>query len=317
VLYCAQDKEFADQILDEFSKRTGLAVLPKFDTEAAKSVSLAKELEQERDRPRCDVHWNNEILTTILLQRQGLLEPYASPAGEPYPAFAHGKDNTWHAFAQRARILLVNTKLVPENERPRSILDLTQPRWKGRVALAKPNHGTSATHAACLFEVLGVEEAKQFYRALRANDVVIVSGNKQVAEGVSAGQYAVGTTDTDDAIGEVETGKAVAIVFPDGDRPRTERMGTLFIPNTVAVIHGCPNPDHARRLVDYLLSPEVEGKLAEAASHQIPLNPNVTATLPAEIQTPRTVKPMDVDFDKAADLWEQVQTFLRDEFARP
>src|SRR5262245_45094716 len=120
VLYCAQDKEFADQILDEFSKRTGLAVLPKFDTEAAKSVSLAKELEQERDRPRCDVHWNNEILTTILLQRQGLLEPYASPAAEPYPAFARGKDNTWHAFAQRARILLINTKLVPENERPRS-----------------------------------------------------------------------------------------------------------------------------------------------------------------------------------------------------
>jgi iron(III) transport system substrate-binding protein len=94
-------------------------------------------------------------------------------------------------------------------------------------------------------------------------------------------------------------------------------MGTLFIPNTVAVIHGCPNPDHARRLVDYLLSPEVEGKLAEAASHQIPLNPNVTARLPAEIQTPRTVKAMDVDFDKAADLWEQVQTFLRDEFTRP
>jgi len=312
VLYCAQDKEFADQILDEFTKQTSLAVAPKFDTESTKSVSLAKELEQEKDRPRCDVHWNNEILTTILLQRQGLLEPYASPAAEAFPASARAKDNSWHAFAQRARVLLINTKLVSEDQRPRSILDLTKPSWKGKVALAKPNHGTSATHAACLFQVLGVQEAKQFYRDLRANEVQIVSGNKQVAEAVSAGQYAVGITDTDDAIGEVEAGKPVAILFPDRDQ-----MGTLFIPNTVAVIRGCPNPKEARRLVDYLLSPEVEGKLAEAASHQIPLNPAVDAHLPKEIETPATVKAMAVDFDKAADLWDEAQTFLRNEFARP
>jgi iron(III) transport system substrate-binding protein len=317
VLYCAQDKEFADQILDEFTKGTGLMVVPKFDTESTKSVSLALELEQEKSRPRCDVHWNNEILTTIMLQRQGILEPYASPAAEAYPVSARAKDHSWHAFAQRARVLLINMKLVPEDQRPRSILDLTKPRWKGRVALAKPNHGTSATHAACLFEVLGSEPAQRFYRDLRANEVQIVSGNKQVAEGVGAGQYAVGLTDTDDAIAEVEAGKPVAILFPDRDRPADDRMGTLFIPNTVAIIHNCPNPEPGRRLVDYLLSPEVEGKLAETASHQIPLNPKVKAKLPKEIETPATVKAMAVDFDKAADLWDEVQTFLRNEFARP
>jgi iron(III) transport system substrate-binding protein len=317
VLYCAQDKEFADEILDEFTRQTGLVVAPKFDTESAKSVSLARELEQEKNRPRCDVHWNNEILTTILLQRQGLLEPYASPAADAFPASARAQDHSWNAFAQRARVLLVNTKLVAEDARPRSLLDLTNERWKGRVALAKPNHGTSATHAACLFEVLGVEQAKRFYRDLRANEVHIASGNKQVAEGVSAGQYAVGITDTDDAIGEVEAGKPVAILFPDRDRPRDDRMGTLFIPNTVAVVRGCPNPKEAHRLVDYLLSPEVERKLAEAASHQIPMNPKVKAQLPKEIETPATVKAMGVDFDKAADRWDEVQTFLRNEFARP
>jgi iron(III) transport system substrate-binding protein len=317
VLYCAQDREFAEEILDEFTRRTGVTVAPKFDTEATKSVSLARELEQEKARPRCDVHWNNEILTTILLQRQGLLEAYASPAAEPYPATARAKDNSWHAFAQRARILVVNTNLVPEGQRPKSLLDLTAARWKGRVALAKPNHGTSATQAACLFEVLGPDAAKDYYRALRSNDVQIVSGNKQVAEGVSAGQYAVGITDTDDAIAEVEAGKPLAILFPDRDRPADDRMGTLFIPNTVAVIHGCPDPEHARQLVDYLLSPAVETKLAEAASHQIPMNPTVNARLPKEIETPKTVKAMQVDFDKAADLWEEVQTFLRNEFARP
>jgi iron(III) transport system substrate-binding protein len=317
VLYCAQDQEFAEQVLGEFTHRTGLPVAPRYDTEADKSVSLYEELVKEAGRPRCDVHWNNEILSTIRLQRKGLLDPYASPSAAPFPAWAKAKDHTWHAFAGRARVLLVNTQLVPEAERPRGLLDLTDPKWKGRIAMAKPQFGTTATQAACLFEVLGTDRARAFYLGLKANGIQIVPGNKQVAEGVGQGQFAVGLTDTDDAMGEVEAGRPVALVFPDRDRPAEDRMGTLFIPNTVAVIKGCPNPDGARKLVDYLLSAEVETKLAETESHQIPLNPQVKARLPREIATPQTAKPMAVDFERAADLWDEVQTFLRNEFARP
>jgi iron(III) transport system substrate-binding protein len=318
VVFCAQDREFAEDIFKDFAHQTGLEVTPKYDIESEKSVGLALEISREKDRPRCDVHWNNEILWTIRLQRQGLLEPYSSPSAAPYPAFAKAKDDTWHAFAERARVLLVNTKLVPkEEDRPRSLLDLTDPRWRGRIVMAKPNYGTSATQAACLFDVLGPEKAKLFYLDLKKNDVNIVPGNKQVADGVSEGQFAVGVTDTDDAIGEVATGKPVAIIFPDRDAPKESRMGTLFIPNTVAIIRGSPNPAGARQLVDFLLSPEVESKLAEAESHQIPMNPQVHAELPKEFATRKTAKAMDVDFEKAAGLWDEVQDFLRNEFARP
>jgi iron(III) transport system substrate-binding protein len=97
-------------------------------------------------------------------------------------------------------------------------------------------------------------------------------------------------------------------------------MGTLFLPNTVAVIRGCPNPEGAKKLVDYLLSADVEKRLAESESHQIPLNPQVKAALPKEIERPRevggTVTAMQVDFGKATDYWEEAQTFLRNEFAR-
>jgi len=318
VLYCAQDREFAEKILPEFTAKTGLEVIPKYDIESEKSVGLVLEIGREKSRPRCDVHWNNEILGTILLQRQGLLEPYASPSATPYPSSAKAKDETWHAFAERARVLLVNTKLLPKPEdRPRSLLDLTDQRWKGRVVMAKPQYGTSATQAACLFEVLGTEKAKQFYLGLKNNGIHIVPGNKQVAEGVSEDQFAVGITDTDDAIGEVSAGEPVAIIFPDHDGSKDSRMGTLFIPNTVAIIRGGPNPAGARQLVDFLLSPEVETKLAESESHQIPMNPEVHATLPKEFATRQTAKAMDVDFEKAADLWDEVQEFLRNEFARP
>jgi iron(III) transport system substrate-binding protein len=322
VLYCSQDREFAAGLLEQFSKQTNLPVVPKFDTEAKKSVGLVSEIMEEKGRPRCDVFWNNEPLGTLRLERQGLLEPYESPSAKPYPSWAKAKDHTWHAFAGRARILIVR-KSVPEKDRPKSLLDLTEARWKGKVVMGLPHHSTSATHAACLFEVLGSEKAKAFYRGMKANEVRLAPGNKQVAEWVGKGKTAlgqevlVGVTDTDDALDEVRAGRDVVIIFPDRDAPKKSRMGTLFIPNTVAIIKGCPNPDGARKLVDFLLSADAERQLAEGPSGQIPLNPEVKAKLPAAIETPKTAKAMEVDWGKAAELWDETQAFLTKEFAAP
>jgi iron(III) transport system substrate-binding protein len=317
VLYCALDREFAQGVLDEFTRQTGLRVVPRFDTEANKSVSLYEDIVREAGRPRCDVHWNNEILATVRLQRQGLLEPYDSPSAASFPVSCKARDHTWTAFAARARVLVVNTRLVPKSEWPAGLLDLTHERWRGKVAMAKPQFGTSATQAACLFQAWGKAKAQAFYLGLQENQVQIVAGNKQVAEGVGQGQFPLGLTDTDDAIAEVEAGRPVAILYPDRDAGKKSGLGTLFIPNTVAVVRGSPNPDGARRLVDYLLSPEVEEKLALSDSRQIPLNPKVQVKLPPQIETPRTVRAMPVDFDQAAQSWDEVQAFLSREFARP
>jgi iron(III) transport system substrate-binding protein len=319
VLYCSQDREFALGILDDFRKESGLEVTPKFDTEANKSVGNYVEIVAEKGRPRCDVFWNNEVLNTIRLQRQGLLEPYDSPSAKPYPDWARADDHSWHAFASRARVLIVNTKLLAEEERPKSLLDLTHARYRDRVVMAKPQFGTTATQAACLFEVLGPAKAKDYYRRLNANGVQLAPGNKQVAEWVGQGvtprskAAAVGVTDTDDAMDEVRAGREVAVIFPDAGGGG--RMGTLFIPNTVMIVKGCPNPDGARKLVDYLLSEAVESRLAEGPSAQIPLNPQVKAELPPQIEAGRKAKAMRVDWGKAADLWDQSQEFLVKEFA--
>jgi iron(III) transport system substrate-binding protein len=329
VVYCAQDREFAEGLFSEFKEKTGLEVAPKYDTEAKKSVTHYIEIVSEKSRPRCDVFWNNEILGTIRLQRQGLLDAYDSPSAAAFAKSYNASDHTWCAFATRARVLIVNTRVmrergVKEEDWPRSLLELTQPRWNGKVVMAQPQYGTTATQAACLFEVLGTEKAKEYYKNLNANGLQVSPGNKQVAEWVGKGAtpaghvVAVGVTDTDDAMEEVHDNHDVAIIFPDRDT-KEGRMGTLYIPNTVAIIKGCPNPEGARKLVDFLLSSEVEAKLAEGNSHQIPLNPNVKATLPTQYVKPmdKGARPMQVDFAKAADLWNDVQTFLESEFAKP
>jgi iron(III) transport system substrate-binding protein len=310
IVYTALDEEFSAPILNNFSAATRIKADAKFDLESTKTVGLTSEIIAEARQPRCDVFWNNEILNTLRLVKLGLLEPYNSPGAALFPSQWKSPAGFWTGFAARARILLLNKNLTADKTKPHCIFDLTDPRWRGQIGIAKPLFGTTATHAACLFAAWGDDKAKDFFRNLKANDVQILGGNKRVAEAVAAGQLAFGLTDTDDALGEIDAGMPVEIVYPD---QAPGEIGTLFIPNTLAVIKGCPHPDAAHQLIDFLLSPDIETKLAEGASAQIPLNPHVEAKL--RISTPQTVRPMQVDFSAAADQWDAAAKFLRDEFS--
>lgn len=309
VVYAALDQEFSEPILKDLGKQLGLAVDAKFDIESTKTVGLTNSLITEAVRPRCDLFWNNEILNTLRLQERGLLQPFRPALAEEIPSTYKDPKAMWYGFAARARILLVNTKLVAEAERPKGLLDLLEARWKGKVGIAKPLFGTTATHAACLFAAWGDERAKEFFRKLKANDVQVLSGNKQVATAVGSGQIAFGLTDTDDAVGEVEAGSPVAIVYPDRERGQ---LGTLFIPNTLAMIKGAPHPEAARRLAAAILSPEVESRLATGPSAQIPLIQ--TTKQPARVETPLTVREMKVDFHAAVEAWDRTSAFLITQF---
>jgi len=303
------DREFSQPVLDDFTEKTGIRVLPKYDIESTKTVGLTAAILAEASRPRCDVFWNNEILNTLRLEQKGLLETYSSAAAASFPEMYRSPTGTWHGFAARARVLIVNTKLVHDDERPKSIYDLADPKWKGKVGIARPIAGTTASHVACLFAALGEEKAKEFLRSLRANDVRILGGNKQVALAAASGEIAFGLTDTDDAIIEIDRAQPVAIVYPDREEGE---LGTLFIPNTIAIIKASPNSAAAKRLINYLLTPDVESKLALCPSAQIPLNPDV-ATKP-RVETPKTVKAMQVDFTAAAMQWEAAAKFIQEEF---
>ncbi len=306
VVYTALDQEFSEPIYEDYEKATGVKVLAKFDIESTKTVGLTAALIAESNQPRCDVFWNNEILNTIRLEQQGLLEVYVSPSAYPFPRFTKSGSGAWQGFAARARILLVNTDLVKQEDHAKSIFDLANSKWKGKVAIAKPVAGTTATHVACLFATLGDERAISLLTSLVENEIQVLGGNKQVALAVSSGQVAFGLTDTDDAMIEVEKGSPVVIVYPDREE---KQLGTLFIPNTVAIIKGCPHPQQAKKLVDYLLSPAVEERLAKGGGAQIPLNPAVKTK--ARVETPATVKAMPADFEAAAKKWETAQKFVK------
>ncbi len=311
VVYAALDREFSEPQLEEFQRQTGARVLPKYDVESTKTVGLVNALIQERARPRCDLFWNNEILHTLRLEQQGLLTPYRTDRAAGFPADYRSPQGMWYGFAARVRVLIVNLEAVSEADRPRGVRDLADPKWKGRVGIAKPLFGTTATHAAVLWSHWGEAETRKFFLALKENARVL-SGNKQVALAVGRGDLALGWTDTDDAIIERDGGRPVEIVYPDQEEGG---LGALFIPNTLALIKGGPNARRAQQLVDFLLAPETEAKLAAGRSAQFPLNPAVT--VPSRAGAPQPLRRMPVDFAAAAAAWDGAAAFLRDTFTAP
>jgi len=304
VVYSALDREFSEPILDEFSQRTGVRVLARYDVESTKTVGLVQAIRAESKRAKCDLFWNNEILHTIRLQQEGLLDIYFLDGADGLPPEMQSGDGTWYGFAARARVFLVNLGEVPYERFPQSIGDLVDPQWKGKIGIAKPLFGTTATHLAVLYSEFGPELGEQFLRKLKENCQVL-AGNKHVAQAVSSGQLAWGLTDTDDAFIEYEKGEPVAIVFPDQEEGG---LGTLRIPNTLAIMR---NPRHralARRLMDYLVSPGVEDRLSQSGSAQIPLHPSASQISPVLPEDP--VLWMDVDFAAAARHWEKSNRLL-------
>ena len=312
VVYTALDRQFSEPILEGFTAQTGIRTRAVYDTESTKTVGLVNRIRAEAARPRCDVFWNNEILNTLRLKQEGLLQSCQIAEAENYPARFRDPEGYWFGFAARARVLIINTELVPPEMCPTSVNDLADPRWRGRTGMAKPLFGTTASHVACWFALLGEQRAADLLASFKANDVQIAAGNKACAEMVGAGRLAFALTDTDDAIEEQRAGKPVRIVFPDGDEGQ---MGTLLLPNTLALVKGCPHPDAGARLIDYLLSPDVEQRLADGPSAQIPLHR--ATTRPSRAGALGDFRPMNVDFARAADAFGGAAKYIEDEFLAP
>jgi len=298
-VYVSTDRVFSEPVLREYESRAGVRVNTVYDTEETKSTGLANRLIAEMNRPQADVFWSNEPVRTLVLKSRGVLAPYWSPAAEGIPDVLVDPEGYWTGFSARMRVIVYNTDMVTAAEAPRSVFDLADPRWKGRVALADPRFGSTSFHVAALYAQAGDEKMDEFFRQLAANQVRVVDGNSVVRDMVARGEVHVGLTDTDDVNVAIESGQPVAMVLPDRDG-----LGVPVMPNMVSLVAGGPHPDEGRALIDYLLSPEVERMLAESEAVQIPLHAGVAG--PPNLPAIDSFRPMTLDYATAAARVEEV-----------
>lgn len=303
-IYVSTDRVFSEPVLRAYQAKTGVKVSAVYDTEETKSTGLANRLLAEKNHPRADVFWSNEPVRTLVLKKRGILASYRSPGAESIPEVFKDQEHYWTGFSARCRVIVYNTKLVQRQQAPQSVFDLAAPQWKGQVAIADPRFGSTSFHVAALYAEVGDERADEFFRRLRANEVKIVDGNSVVRDLVARGEVRVGLTDTDDVNVALENHEPVAMVFPD-----QQGIGVPVMPNMISLIAGAPHPDAGKRLIDYLLSPEVELMLARSEAVQIPLHPGVAG--PKNIPSLASFKPMTLDYGKAADRLEEVTRRLQ------
>src|SRR5258708_5920606 len=232
----------------DLEKETGMTVRPVYDSEAVKTVALASRWLAERTHPQCDVFWGHEEMRTRQLAARGVFR----------------ETNGWTGLGCRSRRMVINTNLVRllpplhggegrgEGERktapPRSLLDLTNSVWRGKVALSYPQSGTTSTHFHALRQLWGNAGWQTWCRALAANKPFLVDGNSVVVKLVGQGEASVGLTDSDDIADGQREGLPIA--------PMPISQDTLLIPNTVGVVRASPHPEAAQKLFEYLTNHE-------------------------------------------------------------
>jgi iron(III) transport system substrate-binding protein len=284
VVYCAHDSIYADGILKDFEQKTGIPITVLYDSEATKSLGLVNQLKFEKDDPHCDVFWNNELLGTMDLANESVLEPYKGTGYERIPKQYKDDEGRWTGFGARMRVWIVN-----KNETPRGGTPAVE-RFHGnvnRAAIANPLYGTTLTHFSILWHVWGQSQLKSWYADIRKRGIRILAGNARVKDAVADGVCDFGWTDTDDCFEAIDDKKPVTMEPILVNEPRKVAAPalpyTIVIPNTVSLIRGSHHRKEAERLIDFLLSAETELTLAKSKSRQVPLGPVDKTQLPTDV----------------------------------
>jgi iron(III) transport system substrate-binding protein len=306
VLYTSSDMHITRPIIDAFTQKTGIEVRIVGDTEATKTTGLVERLLAEKETPKADVWWSNEALGTITLSKAGILSPSLTKAEadfpQGWPKGLRALDKTWYGFAERARVIAYNTNRVTKASAPVKLRDLLKAPFAGRIGMARPQFGTTRTHIAALVAIHGEEEARDFLTKLRGHGVRIYEGNSAVVQALSTGEIDVGLTDTDDVVAGQRNKWPVDMTFEDLDKPGVKitglkAVGTIVIPNTVGIVRGGPHPNEALRLMNYLLSADVERALALSDSANIPIRED----LAKELKVPAPEHVADVTMEALVD----------------
>lgn len=316
VLYCSVDQDQSRGVVGLFEQESALTVEFQGDREADKSVGLARRLSAESAKPHADVFWANEPMNTAWLADAGVLDVLPDDVLAKFPAAWRDPEKRFVMFGLRARVLLVNTALLPNAaDRPTKVADLVDKKYGEmglKTAMAAPLTGTTYSHAVALL-TRDAEGTKAWLGRVVAASVekrlILTPGNgpaMQLASDAS-NKVAFCLTDTDDAWAAKQTGAPVEIVYPDQGEGG---IGTVVMPNTLAWVKGRAHPEAALRLLHWLADPQLEARLAAGPSAQMPVRAEVAVPAGGHVKRPGTdFKVMPVDWRAVAknrDRWHDL-----------
>lgn len=287
--------EMNRRISDEFTKRTGIKVeylnVPAVGT-------LAARIRSEKDRPRADVFATAPVDFHEALAKDGLLTPYLSP-GLPPDAVAKGyadAKGNWTGWFATATAIFWNTsqfkKEIGENAKPPQTWDdLLKPEFKGKLVSANPQ--TSAVGfvqlATQMFR-LGEDKAWDYVKAFAANSAQFTPSAPIVVALVEKGEVPVGVFWLSDILtAKVGRNQPLEVMVPP------DNAVAIW---AASIVKGGPNPEGAKKYIDFLTSEFVQDTAAKVAFYH-PLNTKVAPPVGAPSLTEMSVVKYDMEWATA------------------
>jgi iron(III) transport system substrate-binding protein len=272
VVYSGRKETVAKPVVEAFQKKTGILVKLKI----GKTTGLAHELIQEKARPRADVFIATEVGVMEILAKNGVLDKYISPQAKGLEPGTRDRRGKWTGISSRARVLLYNKNLVAEKDVPRSVFQLTDPKWKGKVAIASTQERTTLSWVSSLIVAKGADFTKNYLKQLYTNGLKILPDNTDVWQSVSRGEFTIGLTNSPNYFVARKAGYPVGVVYPD---QKDGEVGTLLNLNAIALVKGAQHAGAAKQFIDFVLSATGQRILIDGA-YEIPLRPDIIDLVP-------------------------------------
>jgi iron(III) transport system substrate-binding protein len=263
VVYSGREEEIVGPLFAQFEEQTGVAVEVRY----GESAELAATIAEEGDASPADVFFAQDAGSLGAVANEGLLAPLSQESLDRVDPRFRDAEGRWVGTSGRVRVIAYNTDTVPEGELPGSVLELTDPRYRGRIGLP-PTNASFQAFVSALRITIGDDAALAWLKGIEANDPKIYEKNSQVLEALAVGEIDLGLVNHYYLylLLQEQPDAPVANHFLEND------PGGLVNVAGVAIVGSTERPDSAQQLVDFLLSTEGQSFYRDrAAEAEYPL----------------------------------------------
>src|SRR5580692_1511505 len=131
-LYNGQHIQTTDSLVAAFEKQTGIHVNVRSNDEDV----FANQIVQEGARSPADVFYTENSPALEYLQERGLLAKVDSSTLSHVASRYNSPQGDWVGVTARVSVMIYNTNLLQPDQLPTSVMQLADPRWQGKLALA-------------------------------------------------------------------------------------------------------------------------------------------------------------------------------------
>jgi len=291
VLYSGRSENLVEPVITLFEKATGVDVQVKYGN----TPELALTLREEGARGKADVFWAQDAGALGAIAKAGLFVELPPDLVDSIPAAFRHASGLWVATSGRARTLAYSTERVQEGALPKSVFELTEPRFRGKVGWA-PANASFQSFVTAMRKTQGEDKAKAWLVAMKANGARPYANNVAILQAITRGEIDYGLPNHYYLLNFKKTEMKFPVAqtfFAPGD------PGNLINVAGAGVLATGQNRPAAERFVRFLLSTTAQQYFASEVAEYPVIDGIITSThlLPREemlrIAAPVTLDDLD------------------------